>query len=257
MFYGNSFLERCDPRAKLVALFLVMPLLLSQPIFSWRWGVIAALAILAVSAGLLSIIRSLVQKLLYLRWLFLALLLFHGWFTPGQPLWHGWDVPTWEGVREGLQQALRLVFLVSLSWILVKTTTPLQLLAGLYRLLGGLETLGIPVKRGLATTAFALGQIPSFAQKGAWTGDDLTLRASHTAQTHWQARLYRTAHGGEALLFRLSLAARWQEEALHVRGFSQGLPFSVLQKTSLGWRDFLLMACPTTLFLELWLQGIS
>ena len=253
VFRREAFLEKCDPRAKLVALFLIMPVLLSQPILSWSWSVAATLSILAITAGLLPLIASLARSLLSLRWLFAALLLFHVFFTPGQPLWHGWDVPTWEGVREGFQQVLRLVFLVSLSWILVRTTTPLQLISGLYRLFGGLEALGIPVKSGFSIMAFALGRIPHFIQETRRVGEDLGLRTPHMIKAGWRARLQHTARGGEALLLRLFLKARGQEEALYSRGFAQGLPFSILEKTTLGWRDLLLLILPTTIFMGIWL----
>ena len=251
---GSSFLEKCDPRAKLVALFFIMPILLSQPIFSWGWGVAAGLSVLSIAAGLQSLIASLVRQLLRLRWLFATLLLFHVFFTPGQAVWDGFNSVTWEGVREGLQQALRLVFLLSLSWILVRTTTPLQLLTGLYSLFGGLETLGIPVKKWFAIMAFALGRIPYFVQEAGLVGEDLGLRLFRMPQSGWRNRLQRTAQGGEALLLRLLLSARCQEEALRARGFAQGLPFSVFPKTTLGWRDLLLLTSPTGIFLGMWLE---
>ncbi len=59
MVCGASFLEQCDPRAKLVALFLVTPLLLSQPLFSWQWGGAAGLSLLAVLAGLTPVLAAL------------------------------------------------------------------------------------------------------------------------------------------------------------------------------------------------------
>lgn len=252
MFRGRLFLEQCDPRAKLLALFLVMPILLTQPINSGIWATTAALSMLVITAGLMPVIIALLRKLLILRWFFATLLLVHGFFTPGQPIWPGWDGPTWDGLYEGLQQSLRLVCLVSLSWILVHTTTPTQLLTGLYRLLGGLEKLGLPIKRGFAMMAFALGQIPHFVQESRWIGEDLQLRLSHSSQSGWRAQLQRTAQGGEALIFRLFWAVRWQEEALYTRGFTQGLPFPLLQEKTLGWRDYLLVSLSILLFLDMW-----
>lgn len=254
MICGKSFLEKCDPRAKLVSLFLIMPILLSHPMFSWHWGVAAGLSMLSMATGLTSLLASLARQLLRLRWLFAALLIFHVFFTPGQPLWDGWDFPTKEGLHEGLQQTVRLIFVVSLSWTLVRTTTPWQLLSGLYRLFGGLEKLGIPVKKGFTIMAFSMGCIPHFVQEARWVGEDLGLRILHTTQSGWRSRLQRTAQGGETLLFRLFLAARCQEEALRARGFAQGLPFSIFQKTTLGWRDLLLLVLPTAIFLGIWLE---
>ena len=105
-------------------------------------------------------------------------------------------------------------------------------------------------------TAFALGQIPHFVQKTRWVGEDLQLRLSHSSQIGWRTQLQHTAQGGEALLFRLFLAVRWQEEALFARGFTQGLPFSLLQEKVLGWRDFLLVSLSVLLFLGMWWKNL-
>ncbi len=249
MLSGDSFLERCDPRAKLIALFLFMPLLLAQPVVSWGWGVAFVLAALVVQAGLTALLTSLVRQLWRLRWLFATLLLLHGLLTPGQPVWSGWTMLTWEGLREGVLQTVRLVVLVSLSWILVRTTTPLQWVVGLYRLFGGLERLGIPVRQWCSIVAFALGRIPHLVQESRRVGEDLDLRLACTTPTDWRARLQRTAQGGEALLFRLLSVARGQEESLSMRGMTEGLPFVLLQNTALGWRDLLLLLLPTAVLL--------
>ena len=253
MLGGNSFLERCDPRAKLIALFVFVPLLLARPVVSWGWGMAVLLSVLVIQAGLTAVLASLWRQLWRLRWLFVTLLLLHGLLTPGRPVWHGWEALTWEGLREGGQQTLRLVVLVSLSWILMRTTTPLQWVVGLYRLFGGLERLGLPVKQWFSILAFALGRIPQLVQETRRVGEDLDLRLGHATPGRWQARLQRTACGGEALLLRLLSVARGQEESLSVRGMTQGLPFVTLQTLPFGWRDLLLLALPLAIVLEMFL----
>lgn len=255
MLCGHSFLERCDPRSKLIALFLIVPVLLSQPVFSWGWGIASGLLILVMVTGLLSLFVSLARQLLKLRWLFATIFIFHAFFTPGQQVLDGWSTLTQEGLYEGVQQVVRLVFLVSLSWVLVRTTTPLQLLAGLYYLFRGLEGLGIPVKKGFAMVAFSLGQIPRFVREARWIDGDLSLRITHIKPRSWRTRLQRTVQGGEVLLFRLLMAAYRQEESLRARGFERGLPFSLLQKTKLGWRDLLLLSFPSALLLGVLLRA--
>lgn len=249
MLSGDSFLEKCDPRAKLMALFLFMPVFLTQPIFSWGWAAAVLLLVWVIQAGLTTLWYTLLRQLWRLRWFFATLLLLHALLTPGQAVWQGWELLTWEGLREGIQQSIRLVMLVSLSWILVRTTTPLQWVVGLYRLFGGLERLGLPVKQWFSIIAFALGSIPYLVQESQRVGDDLALRLMPTTQTRWYTRLQRTACGGEALLLRLLSVARGQEEALSVRGVREGLPFVILQKTALGWRDLLLLALPSAILL--------
>ncbi|MBF0583673.1 MAG: hypothetical protein HQL80_05480 [Magnetococcales bacterium] len=246
---GDSFLERCDPRAKLVALFLFMPILLAQPLISWGWGMAVVLLAWGFCAGLTVLWSPLLRQVWRLRWFFATLLLLHGLLTPGQPLWPGWELVSREGVLEGMQQSVRLIMLVALSWMLVRTTTPLQWVVGLYRLFGGLGRLGLPVKQWFSIMAFALGSIPYLLQESHRVGQDLLLRLTPGASARWHTRLQRTAQGGEALLFRLLTVARAQEESLAARGMGEGLPFVVLQQTVLGWRDLLLLTLPAAILL--------
>ncbi|MEO5353363.1 MAG: energy-coupling factor transporter transmembrane protein EcfT [Magnetococcus sp. XQGC-1] len=246
---GDSFLERCDARAKLLALFLFMPIVLSQPILSWGWGGAVLLLILLVQAGQATIWASLWRQVWRFRWFFATLLLLHGLLTPGQPVWPGWAWVTWEGLREGAQQSLRLLILLSLSWMLVRSTTPMQWVVALHGFFGKLERLGVPVREWSAILAFSLGRIPYLVQEARRVGEAQELRRPLATSRGWQARLQRTAQGGEALLFRLLLTARAQEEALLVRGIAHGLPAILPPATPLGWRDWLLLLLPMLIFL--------
>ncbi|MEO5340019.1 MAG: energy-coupling factor transporter transmembrane protein EcfT [Magnetococcus sp. MYC-9] len=241
-------MEKCDPRAKLIALFLFMPLFFAQPMVSWGWGAAALMLLLLVQAGLTQLLHALLRQLWCLRWLFVTLLLLHALLTPGEPIWHGWEMLTWEGVREGVQQTIRLVVLICLSWMLVRTTTPMQWVMGLYRLFGRLERLGLPIRPWCAIVAFALGAIPHLVQEAGHVGAELALRLPHVAARRWFVRVQRTALGGEALLFRLLYMARGQEESLSARGLGEGLPFPVVQSSPLGWRDVLVLSLPVVIF---------
>ncbi len=249
MLNGDSFLERCDARAKLIALFLFMPIVLAQPILSWGWGGAVLLLFVLIQAGRATIWASLWRQLWRLRWFFATLLLLHGLLTPGQPVWSGWAMLTWEGLREGVQQSLRLLILVSLSWMLVRSTTPLQWVVALHGFFGRLERLGVPVREWSAILAFSLGRIPQLVQEARRVGEEQELRQPLAASGGWQARLQRTACGGEALLFRLLHTARAQEEALLVRGMAKGLPAILPPASRLAWRDWLLLLLPTLIFL--------
>ncbi|MBF0162837.1 MAG: hypothetical protein HQL88_11190 [Magnetococcales bacterium] len=247
---GNSFLERCDPRAKLIALLLFLPFLMAQPVLSWGWGVgVMGVVVLLLQSGPTELLPSLLRQLWRLRWLFATLLLLHGCMTPGEPVGGDWPLLTWEGLREGGEQTARLMVLVSLSWALVRTTTPLHWVIGLYRLFRGLERLQVPVKAGCALVAFALGCIPRLLQESHRVGEDMALRLPPGVSRRWLGRLQRTAWGGEALLYRLLSVARSQEEALSARGMTEGLPFVAIHETPLGWRDLLLLSLPVLLFL--------
>jgi energy-coupling factor transport system permease protein len=237
---NSSFLGCCDPRAKLGAFFLLMPLLLTQPLTTpggWVALFFVSLALIGSNLDISHFFRQLKR----LRWLFVALLVFHAVLTPGQPLWLGLPALSREGVIAGIVLSVRLILMVSLSLVLLRTTTHLQIVAGFRTLFGFLERLGVPLERGLALLAFTLGRIPQLVHEAGQVREDMAHRLGENPGKGWMGRMYRLALAGEALLFRLLRSAQGQEEALRARGISQGLPTIPALTGNLGWRDGVLL----------------
>lgn len=110
--------------------------------------------VLALSGAVLLVaamywhIGLLTRILLRSRWLLLTLLLVYAFTTPGEYL-RGWDIyaPTYEGIQQGLLQAMRLaIMLVGLA-ILLGTTPRADMMAGIYQLIRPLRYVGISVDR--------------------------------------------------------------------------------------------------------------
>ena len=79
---------------------------------------------------------SLGRMILRLRWLFFAILLVYGWWTPGEQLVPaaGGFSPAREGLYTGLLRVAALILIVCAVNLLVRTTPRGQLLAALYAL---------------------------------------------------------------------------------------------------------------------------
>lgn len=79
---------------------------------------------------------SLGRMILRLRWLFLAILLVYGWWTPGEQLVPaaGDFSPARDGLYTGLLRVAALILIVCAVNLLVRTTPRGQLLAALYAL---------------------------------------------------------------------------------------------------------------------------
>jgi energy-coupling factor transporter transmembrane protein EcfT len=178
----------------------------------------------------------------------LTLFLLHGLLTPGEPFWPLLPWLSWQGVREGGQQLLRLWLLIAFAWVLVRSTTPMQWVIGLYRLFGRLQRWHVPVQRSCALLAFALGSMPALLQEARQLQEEGRLRYRGGSQRLTQ-RLLRVAEKGQALLLRLLQRASAQEESLRLRGFAQGLPFVVLYQPHWHWRDTLLLGGPVLLWI--------
>ncbi len=229
---------------------MLMPLLLSQP-FTTPGGWVALLFVGLALLGSRLKFRLLLQQLKRLRWLFLALLVFHAFLTPGEPLIAGFSALSREGAVAGAAYSLRLVLMVSLSWVLIRTTTHSQIVAGFRNIFGFLERLGLPLERGLALIAFTLGRIPHLIHEAGMVREDLSHRlGSGREKRGWLGAIYRMALAGEAMLFRLLRSAQAQEESLRARGISHGLPVILPITSPLGWRDGVVLAssCAAVLF---------
>jgi energy-coupling factor transport system permease protein len=83
------------------------------------------------------------------RWLFLSMLVIYAFATPGEYVnaLPEWMAPTYEGLREGLVQMLRLGLMLGAISVLLATTERGRLMAGLYLLLVPLRLLGVDPAR--------------------------------------------------------------------------------------------------------------
>jgi energy-coupling factor transport system permease protein len=83
------------------------------------------------------------------RWLFVAVLLVFALGTPGEyPVWWEWAMaPTYEGLELGIQQAVRLLIMLTALALLMGTTPRADLMAGIFPLLSPLRYLGMSPER--------------------------------------------------------------------------------------------------------------
>lgn len=238
----SSFLGRCAPWAKLTAFFLLLPSVVGVPILS-PMGLVGALLIVGSLAAARLSPRESLMPVKRLRWLYLFLFLLHGLMTPGEPLMAALPLVTREGVRVGGEQALRLTLLAWLAWALMRSTPPLHVASGLRFLLGWLEPLGVPVRRGVALLAYTL---TALGRLHASTRDIMALQSLRLGekQPGLAGSMARLSAGGGALLTRMLDEVHVQEMAMKARGFDQELPFTPSDQPGWGWRDGVILTAP-------------
>jgi energy-coupling factor transporter transmembrane protein EcfT len=119
---------------------------------------------------------SLLRRMLYRsRWLLLTLLLIFAFTTPGEYLewWYFNIAPTYEGISLGMLQAGRLVIMLTGLSILLGTTQPDALMAGIFPLLSPLRSIGLSPERFTARlwlTIHYVEQAPSVTNGAALSG---------------------------------------------------------------------------------------
>lgn len=162
---------------------------------------------LAVCAGLLMFAVVLVHAADFLlllrraRWLLLSIAVIYAYATPGEFVPGVPDslAPTYEGLRDGGIQALRLAAMLAALSVLLATSSRAQIMAGIYQLLKPFRFLGVQPERFAARlwlTLHYVEHMPSGTLKrlreNHWNIDALQIRNSapdrialEFARWHW------------------------------------------------------------------------
>lgn len=154
---GNSFLHTLDPRAKLLSVSVLLPLIFTaHSLFSIFFLALTAL----ISVRFSEIPAAFILKgLKHFFWLFLFAAVFHAFFTPGEPVPY-FTLVSYEGAQEGAMVMIQLVLAIIFSHLLTLTTPPLELTMGLERLLSPLKKLRVPVSELAMMMLVAIRFIP-------------------------------------------------------------------------------------------------
>ena len=160
-FPGDTILHRLDPRTKiLMVVFYIVALFMAKNAFGYALMALVLLAGIQVSkVGFKAIRRG--MKPVYIIIVFTAVL--NVLYTPGQgePLARFWIFTIyWEGIRTAIFMVLRITMLISCTFLLTYTTSPIMLTDALERLLGPLKKLKVPVHEVTMMMSIALRFIP-------------------------------------------------------------------------------------------------
>jgi energy-coupling factor transporter transmembrane protein EcfT len=161
-----------------------------------------------------------------LRWVFLFILLLHGWLTPGPALvpFLGPFSPVGEGLVRGVRLAGVVVVMAGLVAVLVRTTTSGELAGGLAWFLRPLRGLGVDSERFGRLLAWTVDRVEPVRLEAGAVRDALRLRRPR--QGGAAGRLGFEVAAARAVLRRAREAADRNAEALYLRGggVSQPLP---------------------------------
>ena len=162
---GHSFIHRLDPRTKiLTTLLLIVAVFLANTAVGY--GVLCAMVlfIIAVSGLPFMLVLRSVKPLLFIIVLTLAL---HALMGQGEHVLYQWKFikVTEEGLRLGVQMAMRLILLLMISSILTFTTSPIVLTDGIEALLRPFRVIGVPAHELAMMMTIALRFIPTLMEE--------------------------------------------------------------------------------------------
>ena len=164
-FPGKTVVHRLDPRTKLLMTVLYIVALFVAG--SWvSYGLVLAFLVMSVALSRIrpkTILRGM-KPIVIIVILTAVLNLF---YTGGDHvLARFWGITiTWEGVRTAIFMASRIIMLITGTFLLTYTTSPIALTDGLESLLGPLKKLRLPVHELSMMMCIALRFIPTLIEE--------------------------------------------------------------------------------------------
>ena len=165
-FPGESVIHRLDPRTKLIMLVVYIVALFMA--VSWvSYGIMAAFLLIAIKISTIppkSIVKG--MKPLVMILVFTGIL--NLFFTTGEgtPLVSFWVLTIYaEGITRAFFMVVRILMLISGTFLLTYTTSPIALTDGLESLMSPLKKVGVPVHELSMMMCIALRFIPTLIEE--------------------------------------------------------------------------------------------
>ena len=163
-FPGKTIFHRMDPRTKIlltVAYIAALFLCTNVPAYLLAIAVLAG-AVAVSKVGVKAIVRGM-RPVLVIVVITGVLNLF---YTPGQEIWRlGFLRITVEGIWSAVFMILRIMLLITCTFLLTYTTSPILLTDGLEKLLSPLKALHVPVHELAMMMSIALRFIPTLIEE--------------------------------------------------------------------------------------------
>jgi len=162
--HGNSLLHRLDPRTKIICCTIMVIAVLIN--YSCYYLLFFALLMAAAIRFSGMDVKFILGSLRAIRYLLLVTFVFQVLLTSGVPVW---ELGILHVTREGLALAtinlLRLIILYLGSMVLLMTTSPMQLSAGIDYLLLPLSKLKIPIHNFSTILSISFRFIPTLIEE--------------------------------------------------------------------------------------------
>ena len=161
-FPGDTLVHRLDPRTKLIFVILYIVALFTAN--AWPSYLLLILVTL-VSMGIAHIsLKNIFKGLKPMLFIIALTALLNLFYTQGTPVREGWII-TWEGIDRAVKMMLRITLLITGTFLLTYTTSPMALTDGLESLMKPLKKLKVPVHEMTLMMSMALRFIPTLIEE--------------------------------------------------------------------------------------------
>ncbi len=161
-FPGDSIIHRLDPRTKLILVVLYIVALFQAK--GWiSYGLLLLVTALCLGISRISP-KNIFKGLKPMLFIIIITGLLNIFYTQGTPVVEGWII-TWEGIERSIKMILRIVLLITGTFLLTYTTSPMALTDGLELLLNPLKKIKVPVHEMTIMMSMALRFIPTLIEE--------------------------------------------------------------------------------------------
>lgn len=163
-FPGSTAVHRMDPRTKILDVLLyIIALFTCQGII----GYLLVLTFLASAVWISKIrLKTILKGVKPLIFIIVFTAILNMFYTPGNELFHIWKLRVTDaGVKNAVLIVARIIMLITGTFLLTYTTSPMTLTDGLERLLGPLKRVHLPVHELTMIMSIALRFIPTLIEE--------------------------------------------------------------------------------------------
>ena len=137
-FPGDTVVHRLDARTKLILVVVYIAALFQAQ--SWlAYGLVLAVTVLSLRISHIKF-KNIFKGLKPMIFIIILTGVLNIFYTQGRPILPGWII-TWEGIERAGQMILRIMLLITGTFLLTYTTSPIDLTDGLERLLNPLKNI--------------------------------------------------------------------------------------------------------------------
>ena len=163
-FPGDTVVHRLDPRTKILLVIVYIAALFIAKGFP-AYGVLLAVLITVIAVSKISV-KVILKSLKPLLFILVLTGLLNLFYTQGEPLVQFWIFTiTREGILSAVFMVLRIAMLISCTFLLTYTTSPIALTDGLELLLNPLKKIKVPVHELAMMMSIALRFIPTLIKE--------------------------------------------------------------------------------------------
>ncbi len=161
-FPSNTAIHRLDPRTKIILVVVYIVALFQAK----GWIGYGVVALGAISCMVISRIKpkTLFRGMKPLIFVIVLTGVLNIFYTTGTPVLPGWII-TWEGIDRAARMILRIMLLVTGTFLLTYTTSPMALTDGLEILMNPLKKIKVPVHEMTIMMSMALRFIPTLIEE--------------------------------------------------------------------------------------------